>query len=225
MAYYITVTFPRGIFVRNKIIKTVNLRELVGYDEQYLQEMPDNILLNSRVNGLLERIAEFEGVSKEDTSNILLNLSIGDRVYLLLHTRQWLLGNIIQSTISCPNCKQNMSLEFSVNSLLNIEYPEPAEYYNLNASGFNLQVRPITGSDQTQLLSLSTSNEEEKLLEYLVRSCILHSDPPMPNLLPTSPIDEIGQKIGKIDPLSDITFAMSCPECKHDFSKPDCKRG
>jgi hypothetical protein len=196
----------------------VNLRQLIGYDEQYLQEMPDDISLNSRVSRLFERIIVFEGVNKEDTRSILSKLSIGDRVALLLHIRQLLLGDIIKSTITCPKCKQNMSLELSVKSLLQIKYPEPEEYYDLKACGFNLQVRPLTGFEQeTNLSSSSVDSNEDKLLEELVRVCVVHSDPPLPDLLPKSLIEAIGKKMEEIDPLSDITLAMSCIGCSHAF--------
>jgi len=223
---HVKVTIPRGFLLQGKRINKVNLRDLVGYDEQFLQEIPDNELyLNTRVDDLLERITTFEGISKEDTRSILPQLSIGDRVFLLLCTRQLLFGDIIRSTITCPKCEQSMSLELSVKSLLQTKHPEPSEYYNLKIEGYDMQIRPLTGFDQgLQSLSLFSQSSfgysiEEKSLEDFVRSCILYSDPPLPDLLPKSLIDEIGLKMEEIDPLSDITFTMPCPECDCAFIK------
>jgi len=216
----VTVTIPRGILVQGRRMKKIILRHLVGYDEQCLHEMPDSFDLNSRLSRLLERIVAFEDLNKEETRSILSKLSIGDRIAILLYTRQLLLGDVIQSTVACPKCKQSMSLELSVNSLLNMEHPEPAECYDLTACGFNLKIRPLTGFDQeTPLPSSGPNDNHDNLLQGLVRSCVVHSDPPLPDLLPKSLLDAIGEKMGEVDPLSDITLTMSCPGCRHEFFK------
>src|SRR5919109_1054844 len=73
----------------------------------------------------------------------------------------------------------------------------------------------LSALDQGMLLN---AKEGEDLIQTLARSCIAVSDQPLPEKLPDEVIRAIGSKLEKIDPLSDILLALSCPECGHKFS-------
>lgn len=210
----VTVAVPRGIPVENgKWINKAVLRQLAGYDEQIFLEMPAGTSLQARVSAFLERVTRFQDA--EQVPKILERLSVGDRVALLLQARRFMIGDAIRCMVACPGCGKNMSFDLSINKLLQTKYPEVKEYYDLEANGFRLQVRPLTAFDQ-KIGVLGPA--ENALVEELARSCIVRADPPLSSHIPDMLVDAIGAKLEEVDPLSDIRVAASCPECKYAFS-------
>jgi hypothetical protein len=208
----IVVAVPCGILehASGKWISLVQLRRLDGYDERVLEELSE-MPLHSRVLALLERVASFED---GETPLLLRNLRIGDRVALMLHLRRLELGDNLDCTVSCANCKKNMSVLLSAAELLRTRHPEPSDSYEISAGGFNLQIKPITAVDQDLLMN---AKEGEDLRLTLARSRIISSAPQLPEQLPDEVVEAIGLKLEQVDPLSDIVLDLSCPECGRNF--------
>ncbi|MCL4436306.1 MAG: hypothetical protein M1503_02945 [Thaumarchaeota archaeon] len=216
-----TILLPHGVISGPKTtwVRTAKLRQLVGYDEQALYEIPSDLPLHSRVTSLLERLVTFADTDEEETRAILKQISIGDRVALLLKARELILGNSIKCTITCASCSGNISLDLSVLDLLQKEYcsSDPKPSYDLEVDGFSLQIRPLTACDQDILVD-NINCSQDVLMEMLVRSCIVHSDPHLPaSSLPDSLIGAVSSELDEIDPLSEIVLNITCQECAHTF--------
>jgi hypothetical protein len=208
----IVVAVPRGIpaVAEGQWIRYVHLRQLAGNDERLIAEL-SGLPPHRRILALLERMVHFE---EDDTGVLLRQLSIGDRAALTLHARQLELGDSLDCTVVCTKCGKNMSVVLSVAKLLDARHLEPSINYGIDVDGFTLQVRPLTALDQDKLIGTSEKGEME---EALARSCIVHSDRPLPEKLPQQLIDAIGSKLEEVDPLSEITLHLSCAECSHKF--------
>ena len=186
----ITVVVPGGVpgNTKGQCIRKAAVRKLTGHDEQALAELPAGTPLHSRVLALLERIVSFEGA--DDTAAaaavVLKKISLGDRASLLLTARKLMIGDTLSCTTGCQSCGRAMSLDISANAIIQTEHPEPRlENYGLEASGFTLRVRPLTGEDQDALVT-KTTFEPDALAQNLARACIVRSESTLPEDLPES---------------------------------------
>ena len=146
-----TFTIPRGIPTLDGIswIKKVKLRQLNGYDEQYLLDIQNNLLpIHTCSMALLKRVTSFGDyptvVENDSIDEILRQLSIGDRTALLLHLRKITFGDLIKCALVCSSCKKNMSLNLSIADILHINHSNPQKDYAVEIPGFSLKIRPLT---------------------------------------------------------------------------------
>ena len=177
-------------------IRNAKLRQLTGYDEQFMFDTHNSVgevPTFVRTIELLKRIVTFDGVDGKsltdnktvDTETILENMRIGDRNALLLTIRKLVIGDKIQCTVACPNCKEGMSFEISTGSLLKRQIPVTEIEYTVNIESFTVKIRPVTGLDERAILQ-QNSFSPSKRLEQLVRSCIISSDPALMSDTPLS---------------------------------------
>lgn len=212
----LTIEVPRGIPVFDgKWIKKATINQINGHDERAMLDMPQDIPLYQRVLSLLERIVRFDGIPRARTNEALRKISIGDRVTLLLYARKMILGEKIPCTITCTDCSKKMSLDLKVSEILQNRFKDQKEIYDLKVDDYQMKIRPLNALDQNTLIENSVT--EDLLAEKLAKSCILDSVPKIPSVLTENMIDAIGMKMEEIDPLSDITLHVSCPECDHVF--------
>lgn len=206
------IAVPRGIPIPEKgqWVSHVLLRQFAGDDERAFAEL-SGVPPHARVNAFLERVVSFE---EGTTAELLPQLSIGDKVALMLHVRRLELGDRLDCIVSCTKCGKSMSVVLSASKLLNHASPAPSVSYAVEACGLRLQVQPLTILNQNMLLN---AKEGEDLEEALARACIVSADSQLPDKLPGLVIQAIGSKLEEVDPLSDIGLDISCPECGHKF--------
>jgi hypothetical protein len=223
-----SVVVPRGFPSNGTWIRRVNLRQLTGYDEEFLYEM-DRMMIRHpdflKTISLLKRIVTLEDLDGKISANtpdigiILQNMDIGDRNMLLLSFRSLMSGDKLQCVTTCPKCTERMSVDCSTQSILKAEMPEPQTVYTVAVGNFIMKLRPITGVDEEAIIL--ENYPRSKRAEYLVRSCIISSDPPLGNEeLSDELINNISSKLSEIDPLADIIFELTCPSCQHVFETP-----
>jgi hypothetical protein len=224
MIEQVTVAIPRGVPAMDGIswIQKVKLRQLDGYDEQFLLNIQNSLLpIHIRSIALLKRVLSFgdhaEKVENDDIDEILRHLSIGDRTALLLHLRKITFDDMLKCTLDCPSCSKNMLLDLSVTDILHISYSKPQKDYDLETPGFSLKIRPLTSADQELIFEKSGRTDNNNLSEELVRSCIVYSNHPLPKSLSDDFIFAVSSKLEEIDPLSDIVLNLICPNCQHTF--------
>lgn len=230
MIQQITVTIPRGIptLDGNSWIQKVKLRQLNGYDEQYLLDIQNSLLpIHTCSIALLKRVVSFGDytamVENDKIDEILRHLSIGDRTALLLHLRKITFGDLLKCVLVCSSCNKTMSLDLSVTDILHINHSKPQKDYDVEIAGFSLKVRPLTGADQDLIFDKSSktdnnnNNNNFNLSEELVRCSIVYSNYSLPKSLPDDFIFAVSSKLEEIDPLSDIVFSLICPNCQHTF--------
>jgi hypothetical protein len=219
----VTVTIPRGFQDNGSWLRHPMLRQLTGHDEEYLISIGNRLPSVLRTTALLKRVITFDkaALTESDTEEILRRLAIGDRSALMLHLRRLTFGDLLKCVINCPACKETMSLDLSIDKLLQIEAPPPQTEYIIHTEGFVFKLRPITGADQEALLLKNDRTQYTNQAEQLVRSCIVSSDPTLPH---TSLTDDflaiISSKLEEIDPMADLILDLTCLACQHVFQTP-----
>lgn len=197
-------------------IRRATIRNLTGSDEKMIADLRPTIPPYSKVVMLLARITTFEKEEGEPEA-LIKKISLGDRALLLLNARKLVLGDIISCTVDCPKCRKPMSVDLSVSKLLAHAEQSTTEDddYKIQDCGYTIHVKPLTGEDQDFAFAKSKSTDE--LVQNIARACIVRSDPELPAELPEKLLESIGSRIEKLDPLSDISFSLSCPECNQGF--------
>jgi hypothetical protein len=194
------------------------LRELNGYDEQDIRRLDGSVLPAERTTALLDRVARLEEVGgSKNNRELVRQLTVGDRVALMLQLHRLTFGDKIDCIVTCPACRDEMSVGLSAGQLLQPAMGEPAVQSEVAVGDVVLRIRPVTGAD---VEALARSEKGVSLAEALVRSCIISSDRPLPSPLPQETIAEVSAKLEEMDPQADILLDLSCPACGHHFKAP-----
>ena len=208
---------PNGFPLGDLWVRQAELRQLNGYDEQILAET-NSYSLPFRTTLLLERVVTFgELTEKLDLHDTIRNLTLGDRIALILQVRKAVFGDKMQGLLKCPVCKEPLSLDLSVKSLLQPAKTCPKTAYTVEFENFVFKVKPLTGAD-LEAIATNCSSLDPK--EQLVRSCIMSSKPPLPEKLSDEFVVAVGSELNEIDPQADMIFNLTCPTCNQPFQAP-----
>lgn len=210
----IAAQIPNGFQIDNTWIKQVQIRELNGHDEQLIAST-QNFFPPFKTSLLLRRVTKFTNLShKLDLQQTIRNLTVGDRIAIILHLRKITFGTTLYCTIQCPNCKEKLSIDLAINSLLQPANPNPQTTYPLKFENYQLKIRPIKGSD---LEDIALNQNAPNLTEKLLRTCILTANPPLPKTLSNQFQAQISAKLSHLDPQADLTLNINCQLCNKTF--------
>lgn len=210
---------PHGFQIGSCWIRQATIRELNGYDEQLIVST-QNLFSPFKTSLLLEQVVKFNNLPpKLDLLEIIRNLPVGDRIALILQLRKITFGSILHCTIQCPNCTNTLSIDLQVDSLLQHPNPNPQTTYPLKLENYSITLRPLNGSDLEALTLNQTPPTlvAVNLAEKLLRSCILSSDPALPELLNSQFQEQLSLTLSQIDNQADLTLNITCPCCNKIF--------
>jgi hypothetical protein len=208
---------PNGFPLGDFWVRQAEIRQLNGYDEQLLAQT-SSLSPFFRTTLLLERVVTFgELTVKLEPHETIRNLTLGDRIALILQVRKAVFGEKIQAVLKCPICKEALSLDFSVRSLLQPAKPSPKTAYTVEFENFVFIVKAVTGADLELVASVQDGENPQ---EQLARICIISSTPPLPEKLSDELILAVSLKLQEIDPQADIVLSITCPKCIQPFQVP-----
>ncbi|MDH3657585.1 MAG: hypothetical protein OEM77_05560 [Nitrosopumilus sp.] len=220
----VLVTLSHGLQSSESKLYHVKLRELNGFDEQFLESIKNELPAFLQTTELLKKTTLFESeMTKIQKDELFKTLTIGDRICLLLNLRKITFGNSLSCIMTCDSCKEKASFELDIDSLLNLGTKQiKTENYLIHTKNFSLKIRPLTVLDQESILSYSDKrNFKEKPTDQLIRSCIVSSKPNLSDSsLPQEIIDAVNPKLNEIDPMADIILDLKCPACDHSLQTP-----
>jgi hypothetical protein len=186
--------------------RRAELRELTGYDERFISEGRGLSSLALMI-GLLGRVATLP--NREEKADALGRLSIGECIQLMLAFRRATLGDRLSCELACPECGAGISMELSVDELTNRRRSiEPPSMVKIG--DFALVLRPVTVHD-VEVLSLGQDRRDQA--ERLVRSCVVSSEPPLPEKLTDELLTEIASYLETLDSAAETLLRMECPAC------------
>lgn len=220
---FASVSIPRGILVNGSWIHQVEMRELNGNDEQLLADISEYPVVYRMTKLLCQIITRFgnfgNAIAKSQVEKCVRSLTVGDRNILALHIHRFTFGDRLDSVVSCPNCSKVMSLDFTISQLLEPMVSEPALDCDMDFEGISLKVRPVTAGDLELLLhgDKKTTARALHTEEELIRSCIVSSNPPLPDTLREDFVTAVALKLEELDPQSNLLLNLVCPECHHSF--------
>ena len=212
------VPLPNGFLRDGKWVRNATLRELNGYDEQEFARGGETLPPVLRTTALLDRVTKLESApGSKKNLELVRQLTVGDRVALMLHLRRLTFGDKMECIVTCPRCADEMSVELSASLLSETGRRDMKNEAEVKVGESVLQVRVVTGAD---LEEMTTSTGDMGAEEALVRSCIVSSDHPLPSRLSHEVIAAVSAKLEELDPQAEIVLELSCPSCSHHFKTP-----
>ena len=161
---------PGGLLVEGSCYKRFHVRELTGADEERLTGRSYHSGSEQVTDFLANVIEGIEGHAGAVTNELVENMLIGDRDYLLLWLRQTTVGDRVNQVMRCPNpaCAQKVDVEFFLSELavkrvetvrpsydLVLSSPAFADDATSNRGAFRLP----TGKDQADLEAFLAEGE------------------------------------------------------------------
>lgn len=167
--------------------------------------------------GLRLLAALFPQTSGED----LAQKTIGERDGWLLTLREQLFGAEVASTVACPQCGEQLELNFSIPEVRDPrgDSPGPAGEAIAYVDGYAIRCRAPTSAD---LLAVAGVAGAESAQRALLDRCITAIDAGgapegSPNLahLPAAVAAAVAEQMAQVDPQADVRLALVCPACDH----------
>ena len=189
------------------------LRPLTGREEEWVAQhagTPSAHLATKLLSACFVRL-EDRAVSSE----IVRNLLVGDRDYLILQLRRMTLGDRFAAVFTCQACKRAMDVEFLAQDISIEPRPQNTATYTWQGERV-IRYRLPNGADQEAVADLSPGDAVEVLL---ARCVIDDGGTPVSSEERDALIADMDQHAPQID----LELDLSCPECGHSFTTPfDC---
>jgi hypothetical protein len=140
----------------------------------------------------------------------LADLPVGTRDALLLRLREMSFGPVAECLATCPACQATIEFPVTVRDLI-VDEPPRLESV-VDWQGARLRIRPATSRDQLSLAGLA---DPDRLAGALLQRCArLHETAgEAGTAVPLDAADFVSAEMARLDPGSDLRFALSCPTC------------
>lgn len=236
---------------RHQIVK---LRQLTGREEEMILDagvVADGNINNNKNNNvvtvlthILANCIESIGPMREVNEDVVRQLVICDRDYLLLKLRQITFGDRIDAQVQCPNesCGKPLHINFNLkdikverkdigNGIYSIQLSPLASYKdkkNNDVKHREVEFRLPNVADQEAITEdlYEERKNESKALTKLLQRCLLRVgsiseiDEDLIYSLPILARREIDLKMQEFSPKVDLRIHTQCPECRIDFTSP-----
>jgi hypothetical protein len=153
-------------------------------------------------------------------ADVLARLPLGRRDELLLDLRRALFGRHMACTAWCPACSERCEWTCTVESLrlpADGAAGEPPDH-EWSSEGWHVRFRSPNGLD---LAALNGCADEAAARRRLLERCVLdaaHAGQPIAvGELPAAIIDSLASAMAQADPQADISLALTCPACGHQW--------
>ena len=217
----------------------VELKPLTGKEEELIADKQNHHNLANLLSLVLTNcITRIGKISKID-HDVVRNLILADRDFLLLCLRKMTFGNKVQARLRCPNteCGELMDLSFDIDSLEVKEKNIGNGIFKSNLSDLaaftderknihkEFEFRLPTAGDQEEIAEMYEENES-KALTRLFSKCltrlgkITKIDDELVSSLTILARREIESKIKESSPIVNLDIHVSCPKCNTEFESP-----
>ncbi len=231
----ISCLLPGGYVDKSGAVnQNVVLAPLSGREEELLagnHSRGSDSLITYILNQCIRSIGNINPVSED----IVRNLLIADRQYLLLKLREVTFGESVQATVPCPwpDCGKKVDIDFSLENIPVIASEDKGPTYKMKLpvnAAFESVHRDVVfrlpiGDDQ-EVISPYLYENEAKALTMLLNRCI-QSIGPIQNtgeglfsrLSPLARM-EIEKQMQAVAPRVELDMGANCPECGREFTIP-----
>ena len=155
-----------------------------------------------------------------DDEDTAARAPVGRRDAALVQLRRATFGDVAPCFVQCPRCAAE--LEFDVD-LATLELPMPAHEghtHRIVHGPWSVEFRLPCTAD---LLALDVRDRESAVLA-LLGACVVRAelagDAIAPDKLAPDVADAVAAEIARLDPHAEITFALRCEDCGHEWSAP-----
>ncbi len=226
------VVLRNGCWQAGRYLREVRARAIGEDDEGLVEELGAALLPVERDTLLLQRCVAGLG-----DGEALRQLSLGDRVTLLLCARRLTFGGEIDCVLRCPQCDESMDFQLQTEQLLPpVEADAVPPYFDetITAAGERYQVhlRIPCGADFEEALGhwpgLTAREYVRTILARTVEWARKEDDGGTQEILPLEQwpeelVQQISERMGELDPQAEIVLQLQCPACRHHFTTAfDC---
>ena len=205
---------------RGHRLSDVELTPLNGRDETKLQELDGRTPLASVVTVLLARALRRLGTIARPSPEIVRELLVGDRDYLVLKLYELTLGPSLWITLACKleGCGKPMDIKLDLSALPFEERPVSSRYFELDGGP---RFRLPNGGDQ-EVASRLFSEDPKAAVRTMLERCLDVDDSIRPTLPRPEALDitlgsAIEARMQELAPALDIELEAACPECGGPF--------
>jgi hypothetical protein len=230
---------PAGYLDASGVLhRQVQLHALSGHEEELLSstEYPGPETVTEVLRNCVDRI----GSITEIDSDILRQLCVADRQYLLLMLRQLTFGDRVQATLPCPwpGCGENVDLDFNISDIPLTLCSYQANYHLELEPDLCVDIlaladtAPVTvvyrlpnGGDQEAVLKANRNNGSRALSQLFSRCIVRIGSVENPTeefirSLPAQLRKRIEEDMESHAPNLDLTMEAHCPGCQRNFTAP-----
>lgn len=191
------------------IVEEIVVRPLSGEDEEALLEAIDaGAPVAAALTLLLGRCAQAGGLPLGAHAG---ELTVGEREALALRLRTAALPPPMRATMTCAGCGEMLELDLDPEALA-AAAQAPAGEALLEADGYRLTCRPVTGADQ-EAAAAAQADGARTLLARCVRATDARGAPVAADSLPDEIAERAAEMVLDLDPGAETTLAATCPGC------------
>ncbi|MBW2663680.1 MAG: hypothetical protein JRD93_17290 [Deltaproteobacteria bacterium] len=230
---------PGGFYKNGACFSDVKLHPPTGRVEELLGAASNSRFLAPVITTLLAYCIERIGPITEITPEIVRNLLVGDRDYLVLKLRQMTIGDRVEATLVCPNthCGKKIDIDFDLRQIPIKQGKVSSQVFAVTVPGqeafedndgdkhYRVEFCLPRGGDQEELAPLAVNNEPEavnKLLAHCIQRIdgVMEIDESQIEKLSPSAREKIEKTMAELAPQVDLEMEAKCPECGKTFSFP-----
>jgi hypothetical protein len=144
-------------------------------------------------------------------------LTLGERDVRLFAVRRRTFGNVMECTVVCPACREQLEFRLDAASL----GPDMAEYVadtrpvTLSSAGYRATVRPATVGDIDALVAVGGRSLLDRCLLTAERDGVAVASDDLPAEL----LSVIDERLVEADPSAVTELRLSCPDCSHAWAQ------
>lgn len=216
---------PRGYLDGDGNLHTeVVVHEITGHEEDMLAA--PKVPAAKKMNDLLIRCVDRLGTitDRERLADVVTNLGIGDRVFLLFAIRRTSLGDQYPFEEKCPNCgeKKLFHIDLSEMEVQHAEEPKKSVFDLTLPSKKTLRFHPMTGADEQKMMKLAAKSADTLSLAMAMRIDMLNGKPPaLADVKGLSLRDRNAFRAAyeKVEGGIETTMEVECPGCDYVFER------
>jgi hypothetical protein len=230
------LVLPGGVLDNHgRCFQSVIVRQLTGRDEELLADRRYRNVAQQVTEFLAQVLVEVPGLNKPVSKDLVAEMLIGDRDYLLLRLRQICLGDQVEQVVKCPaaGCGKKADVEFLISELpvRRAGAVQPLYEFDLSEAlrkddprSGHVVLRLPTGLDQEAVLDCKEVNPAmantrlfARIVKKLGREGLSEA---MARDLPMWARQEITAFLKKVVPGPELHIEIQCPHCGADMSYP-----
>lgn len=203
---------PGGLIVQpDLVLRHGRLRPLSGREEELFARYPD---MPSAVRTTWLLTVCLQSLDNQPvTSDLVRQLLVADRDYLILQLHRLTFGENFQAVVRCPACDNQMDVSFRASDVPVEARPQTASSHRLDLGNRTVFFRLPIGEDQEAILRTSAEDAAAELL----KRCIL-DDGGQP--LSTEEGETLIAYMERVAPQLELDLDLTCPECSRQCLVP-----
>jgi DNA-directed RNA polymerase subunit RPC12/RpoP len=215
---------PGGLRVDGSWTRDAALRQLTGWDEEWLAGWDRAVPTALVQSALLERCVTKLGEGGS-SPQLIADMLVGDRDYLLLCLRRMSLGTKFDAVTECPQCASRIEVSFDADEIPVEERPQQEDSFAtvlVRADGSELQVRYHLprGRDQARAARAPDADRASVLLASCLEEVEAIKGPgAVAGLLDTAAGQQLELLMEQQAPQVTLDMDLVCPECGHETSR------